>query len=195
MGRIARPMTVARANQAADLERRETDRRVSAAAESAVGVVARHAWSYTNSSVASGSSFNIPSWTRLRDDGFARVDGGGIYLTPGRWGITAMCYSDAGAAARAAFAINHPAFMDTLGYLQDLRWRGAGFSGAGALHQVLSWTGPVSEDDAGTPIIAAFSNLIASGTSVVNLIARLQANYLGPATFADVGGYEDDPTS
>lgn len=196
MGRIARPLTGPRAQQNDDLERRETDRRVASAAQAAQGVVGRHVWSYVNTSVPSGSSFSIPSWTRVRDDGIASLanEGGGIILVPGRWSIHASCRSDAGSQGRAAFALGANWLMDG-GGLQDVRWRGSGFSGAGFLQQLISWSGPLDETDVATPLTAAYAFLVASGSFATNLEMRLQVNYLGPATFADVGGYETDPTS
>ncbi|MEU5693869.1 hypothetical protein [Actinosynnema sp. NPDC020468] len=114
------------------------------------------------------------------DGGIATLSGGTIRLNrEGRWSIGIMVYSDANVSG-----LSQVRFDWTNGalYTPDITataTRGTGFSGAGTMHQLISWTGNVTAAQATAPMKVQATWFPLSGNPTLTYTAWVTLEYLG----------------
>lgn len=158
-------------------------------------LVARHRWSGGGNVTANADGpLNLAGhWAVARDDGIAQFvpdDGGfsvpGFYLNrPGRWAITLAVYSDAAFAGTMRVTLQQATpgdMFDGAGRLQVTQPRVTGYSGAGFLDQLITWSGAVTEAEAVNPLLVVLRH-ITPGTGLAPSTWWFQANYLGSGTW------------
>ncbi|MGW0523047.1 hypothetical protein [Crossiella sp. NPDC003009] len=108
------------------------------------------------------------------------ASGGTLYLSrPGRWALTVQAHSDEGTAGSSKIYLDWPSGAWLTRDLADTRLRGSGFAGAGILHQSVSWTGVVTNDQSLNPITVRGAFTPSSGFVRPTYQVWLYADYLG----------------
>lgn len=97
----------------------------------------------------------------------------------GRWAITMRASSDGGTTGISEVRIAWPSGGMPDNGIYDARWRGGGFSGAGKLIQVLSWTGYITSGHIANNITVNCAWSPSSGSTAITYNFYFEAYFLG----------------
>lgn len=197
--RLATPSTPTTDASETQQTLRELDRRTATAASGvgALGLNARHSWSWPSGTVNVGlDPVQATGWNEVRNDGLVTFDPTTSRFTlnrGGRWAIHWKFSSDCTVAGTMAIWLRWetPNPLGGIGLrLQDTRYRGAGFAGSGFLDQNVNWVGWVATEEAASPI-SAWTTWYSGGSTAATLSYHLNVTYLGgegPDDAPGVGG-------